>query len=325
MLPGQRLAVSGLKAYYMTERGPLQAVDGVNLTVGAGESLAIVGESGCGKSTLGGALMRSLQLPGKILGGTILLDGSDVLKMSSAEFDKKIRWKRVAMVFQGAMNTLDPVYNIRSQMKEILKVHRFEGDYEAKIIESLEQVGLDKKVASMYPHELSGGMKQRVVIAMSLILRPGLLIADEPTTALDVLVQRDIIELLKKTQNDHGVSIIIITHDLALVSEMATTIAIMCAGQIVEVAPASELYKNPKHPYTRALISAIPRLNSRDKKLEYIPGSPPSLLHPPEGCRFRFRCPDVMDVCSRDPPEIRADSGYVRCWLHEPQEKASQR
>lgn len=311
-----KLAVTGLKAYYVTEKGPVRAVDGINLQLLDGESLGIVGESACGKSTLGAALMRSMQPPGKIVGGNVVLDGTDLSNMSPSEFNSKIRWKKIAMVFQGAMNALDPVYTVESQLREVLKEHRFEGDVEAKIREALEQVGLKPEVAKRYPHELSGGMKQRVVIAMALLLGPALLIADEPTTALDVLVQDQIIKLLKKLRKEKGITIILITHDLALVSQIADKIGIMYAGQLVEVASTKDIYKNPKHPYTQALIAAVPRLRSKEKKIHFVRGSPPSLLSPPPGCRFYARCPLAMDVCRKDPPEFKTDMGYVRCWLY---------
>ena len=312
-----KLAVAGLKAYYATEKGPVRAVDGVNLQLSDGESLGIVGESACGKSTLGAALMRSMQAPGKIAGGGMTLDGADLLNMPPAEFNSKVRWKKIAMVFQGAMNALDPVYTVESQLREVLREHRFEGNVEEKVVESLRQVGLEPSVAKRYPHELSGGMKQRVVIAMALLLEPDLLIADEPTTALDVLVQSQIIGLLKKLRREKGITIILITHDLALVSQIADKIAIMYAGQMVEIASTNDIYKNPRHPYTQALIAAVPKLRSNEKKIHFVKGSPPSLLNPPSGCRFYARCPHAMDVCKKDPPEFQTDTGYVRCWLYD--------
>ncbi|AFU58823.1 Oligopeptide transport ATP-binding protein OppD [Candidatus Nitrososphaera gargensis Ga9.2] len=318
-----KLVVSGLKAYYATERGPVRAVDDVNFSLSDNESLGIVGESACGKSTLGAALMRSMQPPGKIVSGSIVLDGTDVSEMPASEFNSKIRWKKIAMVFQGAMNALDPVYTIESQLHEVLREHRFEGNMEEKIAESLRQVGLDLSVAKRYPHELSGGMKQRVVIAMALLLKPDLLIADEPTTALDVLVQAQIINLLKKLHRENGITVILITHDLALVSQIADKIGIMYAGQLVEVGSTSDIYKNPRHPYTQALIAAMPRLKSNDKKIHFVNGSPPSLLNPPHGCRFYDRCPHAMDACKKDPPEFKTDTGYVRCWLYENNKRES--
>jgi peptide/nickel transport system ATP-binding protein len=312
-----KLAVSGLKAYYFTEKGPVKAVDGVNLQLSGSESMGIVGESACGKSTLGAALMRSMQPPGKIVGGIIMLNDNDILKMAEQEFNGGVRWKKIAMVFQGAMNALDPVYSVESQLQEILREHGFGGNVEEKISESLSAVGLDPSVARRYPHELSGGMKQRVIIAMALLLEPDLLIADEPTTALDVLVQSQIIALLKRLRKEKGITIILITHDLALVAQLADRIGIMYAGQLVEVGSADEVYKSPKHPYTHALIAAVPRLRSKEKKINFVAGSPPSLLSPPAGCRFYARCPHAMDVCKKDPPEFPTKTGYVRCWLYE--------
>jgi peptide/nickel transport system ATP-binding protein len=237
--------------------------------------------------------------------------------MAEQEFNGSVRWKKIAMVFQGAMNALDPVYSVESQLQEILREHGFGGNVEDKISESLSAVGLDPSVARRYPHELSGGMKQRVVIAMALLLEPDLLIADEPTTALDVLVQSQIIALLKRLRKEKGITIILITHDLALVAQLADRIGIMYAGQLVEVGFADEVYRSPKHPYTQALIAAVPRLRSKEKKINFVAGSPPSLLSPPAGCRFYARCPHAMDVCKKDPPEFPTKTGYVRCWLYE--------
>ena len=317
--------MSGLKAYYFTENGIIRGVDGVNFEIAEGESLGIVGESACGKSTLGAALMRSIQSPGRIVEGSITLGGDDITKIPSSEFDSKIRWKRIAMVFQGAMNALDPVYTVESQLREILIEHHFrDKKIDDKIAESLQQVGLDMSIAKRYPHELSGGMKQRVVIAMALLLNPDILIADEPTTALDMLVQSQIISLLKKLQKEKGITIILITHDLALVSQMTDRIGIMYAGQLVEFSTTKDIYKNPRHPYTQALIEAIPRLRTEDKKIHFVKGSPPSLLSPPTGCRFQDRCVHAMDVCKRDPPEFETETGYVRCWLYERSEKNPQ-
>jgi peptide/nickel transport system ATP-binding protein len=316
-----RLKVLGLKAYYFTDGGIIRAVDGINFEISDGQSLGIVGESACGKSTLGAALMQSIQSPGKIVEGSITMGDDDITKMTSSEFDTKIRWKRIAMIFQGAMNALDPVYTVESQLREILIQHHFlEKKIDDKIAESLQQVGLDVSIAKRYPHELSGGMKQRVVIAMALLLNPDVLIADEPTTALDMLVQSQIISLLKKLQREKGITIILITHDLALVSQITDRIGIMYAGQLVEFSTTKDIYKNPRHPYTQALIEAIPRLSTKDKKIHFVKGSPPSLLTPPPGCRFQDRCIHAMEVCKRDPPEFETETGYVRCWLYEKSE-----
>ena len=311
-----KLSVVGLKAYYFANKGVVKAVDNITFAIGENESLGIAGESACGKSTLGSALLRALQPPGKIIGGNVIISGIDIVKLSDKDFNKSIRWKKIAMIFQGAMNTLDPVYKIGDQMREIMQIHQFKGNIEDSILESLEQVGLDRHIARRYPHELSGGMKQRVVIAMALLLKPDIVIADEPTTALDVLVQAQIINVLKRLKKENGMTIILITHDLGIISEIADKIAVMYAGQIVEIGKASEIYENPKHPYTQALISAIPTLHDSNKQIEYIKGNPPDLTRPPPGCRFYERCPHAMGICKEDPPEIATETGFTRCWLY---------
>src|SRR5579884_672726 len=239
-----RLEVSELYVQYPTPKGVIKAVDGVNFSL-KNESLGIAGESACGKSTLGTALIRSVQPPGRIVKGRVMLNDEDLILLSTNEFKNRIRWKRIAMVFQGAMNALDPVYTVESQMKEILTEHQFDGDMRQRILDALDQVGLDRSVAKRYPHELSGGMKQRVVIAMALLLDPDVLIADEPTTALDVLIQSQIIHLQKKLRSEKGITIILITHDRALVGEIADKIGIMYAGQLVEIGLADEIYRKP--------------------------------------------------------------------------------
>jgi len=319
----ESLIIENLKSYYFTSIGAVKAVDNVSFSLNEGESLGIAGESACGKSTLGLSMMRMLQPPGKIVAGKIILHGTDILAMSEPEFTKKVRWKRVAMIFQGAMNALDPVYSVKDQLKEVLKYHGFpEAEMQDRIIEAVRQVGLDPSVIDRHPHELSGGMKQRIVIAMALILRPEFVIADEPTTALDVLVQAQIINLLKKLKKE-GMTIMLITHDLAIISEIAEKIGIMYAGEIVEFGSAEQIYNEPKHPYTQALITAIPRLKG-EKKISYVKGTPPNLTNPPTGCRFYDRCPHAMDVCKQEPPVIRIKDGFARCWLYEDSKKSQQ-
>lgn len=312
----ESLKVENLKAYYFTSNSVVKAVDNISFVLHKGESLGIAGESACGKSTLGLSMMRMLQPPGKIVDGKIVLHGTDVLALGEKEYTRKVRWKRISMVFQGAMNALDPVYSIKDQLKEVLTIHGFPQEkMEARMREAVKQVGLDPSVINRYPHELSGGMKQRIVIAMALMLEPEFVIADEPTTALDVLVQAQIINLLKKLKKE-GMTIMLITHDLAIVSEIADKIGIMYAGEIIEFGSAEQIYGEPKHPYTQALIAAIPRLKG-DKKISYVKGNPPNLANPPKGCRFYDRCSHAMDVCKQNPPLIKINEGYVRCWLYE--------
>ncbi len=306
--------MTDLKTQYKTQAGIVHAVDGVSFFLEKGESIGIAGESACGKSTLGLSIMRTLQ-GGKIVSGDILLDGKSIIKMSESEFTKNYRWKEIAMVFQGAMNSLDPVFTVEQQFHEILKQHNYMGDFDKKISETVTSVGLDSSVLKKFPHELSGGMKQRIVIAMALFLNPKLVIADEPTTALDVLVQAQIINLLKKLKKD-GMSIMLITHDLAIISEIAEKIGVMYGGKMIEFGSSSDIYKNPKHPYTQGLLESIPSLKE-NKRLKYIKGNPPSLINPSQGCRFYDRCPHVMEKCRKDPPKIKTDSGYVLCWLYE--------
>src|SRR5215510_108798 len=311
-----RLKVEDLQVYYFTNRGRVRAVDDISFEISGNESIGIVGESASGKSTLGAAIIRSINPPGKILKGKIYVNGKNVLDFSESNFNRNMRWKKIAVVFQGAMNSLDPVYRISEQLRELMQEHKIKGDHEQFIYQALTDVGLDKSVANRYPHELSGGMKQRVVIAMALLLQPRILIADEPTTALDVLVQGQIMNLLKKLKAERNMNIVMITHDISLISEIADKIAIMYAGQIVELASSSELLINPKHPYTQALIRAIPKIQDTYTKIESIKGNPPDLASELKGCRFYDRCPHAMEVCLQDPPLFKTKTGYVKCWLY---------
>jgi len=310
------LNVEKLSARYQTSKGEIHALEDVSFSLNEGESIGIAGESACGKSTLGLSIIRML-LGGKIISGKINLNGESILDLSEQEFDKRYRWKKIAMVFQGAMNSLDPVFTIKEQFVEVLKQHRYEGNFEKVISDAINSVSLDENILKKYPHELSGGMKQRVIIAMALILKPKFVIADEPTTALDVLIQAQIVSLLKKLKKD-GLSIMIITHDLAVLSEIADKIGIMYGGQIVEFGSSYDVFKNPKHPYTQGLLASIPTLYGN--KPTYIKGIPPSLLDPKPECRFIDRCPLAMEKCKKDPPNFKTDSGYVKCWLLEDKE-----
>jgi len=261
---------------------------------------------------LGLSLIRMLS--GGKTEGEILFDGDSILGMKESDFDEKYRWKKISMVFQGAMNSLDPVFTIQEQFTEILKQHNFDGDTKQVISDSIHSVSLDESILKKYPHELSGGMKQRVVIAMALLLKPKFVIADEPTTALDVLIQAQIVNLLKDLKKG-GMSFMLITHDLAVLSEIADKIGIMYGGHMVEFGSSQEIYKNPKHPYTQGLLESIPTLKGNIPK--YIKGIPPSLLDAPTQCRFIDRCPLVIDKCKQVPPKFKTETGYVRCWLYE--------
>lgn len=254
-----KLLINGLSvSYYLHNNKSINAVDNVSIELKKGESLGIAGESGCGKSTLVSAVMRNLTSPGKITAGSIFLDGEEITKLSDKDFDSRIRWKKISLIFQGALNSLDPVYTIKTQIKDIFKTHGQSYDKE-KVITLLENVGLEQSVLRKYPHELSGGMKQRIVIAIALLLEPDIIIADEPTTALDVLIQAQIIKLLKKLK-EKGISIILISHDLALISELVDKIGIMYAGKIVEFNLTKEIIFAPKNEYTKKLILSTPQL-----------------------------------------------------------------
>ena len=305
--------VKELTTRYRTSKGEVHALEDVNFSLEDGESIGIAGESACGKSTLGLSMIRMIQ-GGKIISGDITFDGESILKLSESKFNQSYRWKKISMIFQGAMNSLDPVYTIRQQFVEVLKQHDYEEDSEKLILESIHSVNLDENVLKKYPHELSGGMKQRIIIAMALLLKPKFVIADEPTTALDVLIQAQIINVLKKIKKD-GMSIMLITHDLAILSELADKIGIMYGGNMIEYGVSNDIYKNPKHPYTKGLLESIPTLHG--KKPKFIKGNPPDLLTPNIGCRFIDRCPEAMDKCKKDPPRFKTDSGYVMCWLYE--------
>ena len=308
------ISIENLTTRYNTSKGLVHALEDVTFAIDKGESIGIAGESACGKSTLGLSIIQMIS-NGKIYSGKIQFDGQSLLDIPDDEFDKKIRWKEISMVFQGAMSSLDPVFSIQEQFDEVLKQHNFEGDSKQSIIQSLTSVNLDESVLKKFPHELSGGMKQRVIISMALILKPKFVIADEPTTALDVLIQAQIVNLFKKLKKD-GQSFMIISHDLAVLSEVAEKIGIMYGGRMVEFGDSEEIFLEPKHPYTKGLLESIPVL-SKDTKPKFIPGTPPNLVNPSEGCKFYDRCPEAMEKCKKDPPKIKTKTGYVSCWLYE--------
>lgn len=314
------LEVKDLYTYFYTTKGVVRAVDGVSFTLNKGEVLGIAGESGCGKSTLAYSIIRLVPPPGKIKSGEIYFMGENILKMDRETFRKKVRWKGISMIFQGAMNALNPVYTVGDQIAEVIMIHEGLSKREAyvRVYKLLSLVGIDPRRAHSYPHELSGGMRQRALIAMALALSPSLVIADEPTTALDVVVQAQIMNLLKKLQRDLRTSIILITHDLSLIAEIADKVAIMYAGKIVETGTSEQIYYNPQHPYTKGLLAAIPRIRGEITKLEWIPGVPPDLRNPPPGCRFAPRCKFKFEPCDKEePPIIEIEPGhYVSCWLY---------
>jgi len=308
------ISIENLTTHYDTSKGKVHALEDVSFSLEKGESIGIAGESACGKSTLGLSLIRMIS-NGKIVSGKIIFDGKSFLEIPDSEFDKKHRWKDITMVFQGAMNSLDPVFTIKEQFTEILKEHGFKGDFKNIILDSLTSVNLEDNILQKYPHELSGGMKQRVIIAMALLLKPKFVIADEPTTALDVLIQAQIINLFKKLKKE-GMTLMFISHDLAVLSEVAEKIGIMYGGKMVEFGSSSEIFGKPKHPYTIGLLESIPRLYANTKP-KFISGIPPDLLNAGEGCRFIDRCPEAMEKCKQSPPKISTASGYVLCWLYE--------
>ena len=309
-----QLDVSDLSVHYKTSHGIVSALEDVEFRLEEDESIGIAGESACGKTTLGLSIIRMTQ-SGNIRSGKILFQNKSLLDMPESEFDKSIRWKKISMVFQGAMNSLDPVFTIEQQFNEILKQHKFKNASNKTILDAIHSVNLEQSILKKYPHELSGGMKQRIVIAMALLLKPKFVIADEPTTALDVLTQAQIINLLKSLKKK-GMSLMLISHDLAILSEVAEKIGIIYGGKMIEFGTSSEIFRNPKHPYTQGLLDSIPTLR-KEKKLKFIPGRPPDLVSPKPGCRFFDRCPDAMDKCKTEPPKIKTDTGFVSCWLYE--------
>ncbi len=313
------LEVKELRTYYYTLRGVVKAVDNVSFSLERGEVLGIAGESGCGKSTLAWALLGLVPPPGRIAGGRIVLDGIELTKLSEHDLRKKIRWKKVSMIFQGAMNALTPVFTIEDQLAEPLMIHKGMHKNEARerIAQILKAVGLDETIMKRYPHELSGGQKQRVIIAMALLLNPDLVIADEPTTALDVIVQAQIMNLFKEIKKKYNMGMIFITHDLSLIAEIADKVAIMYAGKIVEIGSSDQVFGNPRHPYTQGLLRSIPRIRSKEK-ITWIPGVPPDLVRPPPGCRFFPRCKYVKEQCRKEEPKLKeVEPGhFVACHLY---------
>jgi peptide/nickel transport system ATP-binding protein len=296
------LDIRRLKVEYLTPRGPVHAVDDVSFSLYPGEVVGLAGESGSGKSTIAHALLRILHPPALITGGQVLFTGRDVLEMSEAELEQ-FRWHEMSIVFQSAMNALNPVMRIRDQLLDVMQAHGIPAhEAHQRAVRLFDLVGIEPGRLDAYPHQLSGGMRQRAVIAIALTLAPPLLIMDEPTTALDVVVQKDILRQIVRLKEELGFSILFITHDLSLLVEFSDHIAIMYAGEIVEKAPARELFERPLHPYTLGLMNSFPSISGEKKKLTGIPGSPPDLVTPPTGCRFHPRCPQAMSICSQVVP-----------------------
>jgi oligopeptide/dipeptide ABC transporter ATP-binding protein len=320
------LEVKNLKTYFYTEDGIVKAVDGVDFEVYPGEVLGLVGESGCGKSVTSLSIMRLIGPPGKIVEGEILLGGQNLLALSEAQMIR-VRGNKISMIFQQPQSALNPVFKVGDQINEVLAIHQKVGKEEgwSRAIELLKMVGIPdaERRASSYPHELSGGMAQRVMIAMALACLPELLIADEPTTALDVTIQAQILDLMRDLRNRVGASVILITHDLGVVAELAERVAVMYAGRIVEQAEVRLLFEKPLHPYTLGLMGSIPILGKIKERLEVIPGNVPNLVNLPPGCRFAPRCRARMDnnlqICSEAEPDLIeiAPGHLVRCWLYQ--------
>lgn len=310
------LEVKSLKVYFYTKRGVVKAVDDVDLYLDKGEIVGLAGESGSGKSTIGYTIMRLVPYPGKIESGKIFFKGENILEIDEKTFRRNYRWKKISMVFQGSMSGFTPVFKVKDQIIEVLKVHEWKGDYEERVRELFKMVNLDSSLADKYPHELSGGQKQRAFIAMALALNPEVLIADEPTTALDVIVQENILNLLKQLRKELNLSILFITHDLALLSEISDRNYILYAGKVMESGTSEIIFKKPRHPYTTLLIESIATLDK--DMIKGIPGFMPDLSNPPKGCRFNTRCPFAKDICFKEEPKLKAfsDGDEVACWLY---------
>ena len=316
-MPDAVLSIRDLRVYFNIRAGTVRAVDGVDLDIAEGEKLGLVGESGSGKTTTALAIMRMIKPPGEIAGGTIQLDGRDLVGLSEPEM-RAVRGNDVAMVPQAAMNALNPVRRIRSQMLDGLRDHGVNESrerMEQRLTTLVAQVGLSSNVLNLFPHELSGGMKQRVTIAMAICHKPRLILADEPTSALDVVVQRQVMETLEEVRGEIGAAVILVGHDMGLMAQFADRIGVMYAGKLVELATVEQIFSNPRHPYTRLLISSLPDTAGK-RRLEGIPGLPPSLLEVPPGCPFMPRCPEAMDVCGVDVPELLGEIDMVSCHLH---------
>jgi peptide/nickel transport system ATP-binding protein len=315
------LSVRNLQVEFATRRGSLRAIDGVSFDIAKGEVLGVVGESGAGKSVTGLAVIGLIDRPGRISGGEILLSGRRIDNLSPEEI-RKVRGKRIGMIFQDPLTSLNPLYRVGDQIVETIKTHTSLNDQQARkrAIDLLAEVGIPapEKRIDGYPHEFSGGMRQRVVIALALCAEPELIIADEPTTALDVSVQAQIISLIKRLGRDHGTAVMLVTHDMGVIAETCDRVAVMYAGRVAEIGPVQEVIRNPLHPYAKGLMGAIPTLAGEDKRLVQIPGSMPRLSAIPQGCSFNPRCSFAFDRCRVDRPEpLRQGTQAVACHLYD--------
>lgn len=318
------IRIQDLKLHFTTTRGAVQAVDGVNFDLAPNKAVVVVGESGCGKTSLAKAVLRLLPRNIGEYSGKVYLKDLETMALSDEEYRKQVRWVKMSMVPQAAMNSLNPVMRVGDQVAESMIVHY--GVNKDKALEQaakmFQNVGVPVDFLSRYPFELSGGMRQRVAIAMALVTSPELVILDEPTSALDVLTQANIFNLLKRIKNELETSFILITHDISTSSELADIVAVMYAGQIVEVSESHRFFSVPRHPYSAKLMASVPRLRSKEE-LDFIVGRPPSLINPPTGCRFAERCPMRFEKCAQEPPIYRFGEDWVKCWLYEDQgEKA---
>jgi peptide/nickel transport system ATP-binding protein len=309
------LEVKDLQISYQTKQGTVKAAEDVSFKIHCGEFVGLSGESGCGKTTTAMAIMHLLPKEGAVENGEVLFKGRNVLAFSKEETQAYL-WRDVSMIFQGAMNALNPVHRVINQMTTAMRIHESITDEEARqrSLELIESVGIDVSRANGYPHEMSGGMKQRLMIALSLVCHPSLVIADEPTTALDVMVQAQIIDLLRQLRHRTNLSMLLITHDLSVIAETCDYAIIMYAGRITEAAKTEHLFKRPLHPYTRKLITSFPSILS-DKEIDFIPGNPPDLINPPSGCRFHPRCDYAIERCKVEQPPLEEEGGHlVACW-----------
>ena len=310
------LVVDDLKMHYVTQAGVVRAVDGVSFSVGRGESLGLVGESGCGKSSIAMTLLKLLPDNARLISGSIALNGIDLVPLSENEM-RPHRWDRISMVFQAAMNSLDPVYRVGDQIVEALEAHSSSAGRDAmeRVRELFDLVSLDPSYILRYPHEYSGGMRQRAIIAMALACEPDIIIADEPTTALDVIVQDHILREMQTIQQSLDMSMIYISHDMAVIAEVCDVVGVMYAGKLVEFGPTADVYARPIHPYTQALMSAFPSVRGEKHELVTLPGEPPNLLDPPDGCAFNPRCAYATDECrTTAPPIVKRGDQWAACW-----------